>query len=379
MSYYLLLKPGETIISYRGRYREHLLISNHKANEQLFGSVLHPLDNDFPRLTKHFISKMKELGVSRSMIINDHTSFPFYKNFFTNERTESIRDFINDKNRFVGALLSFSNGIRYCPLCVKSDLENDHETYWRREHNLSSIQTCTIHDCFLNSVKASVINKTKLSPNQIDFYNLTAIFNNNKLLSQFDKGLVEILHGRITFQREELVRAALKKGFIERKPSNKYFMNKTELEEFRKYALAVTGKNDFTKQQFLNKVFNNNWNGYCPELYILLQDFLKPRPNIKTESSFKADFKCINQSCSDFNKLGENTSVTNSLYRKGLVYVSCSTCGMCYRINLLIKPIAPKLVFAGSLVQVELKRLSQSGMTMEAASQRLGISRIHLK
>lgn len=41
---------------------------------------------------------------------------------------------------------------KYCPLCVKSDIESKNDIYWHREHQISAATVCIKHKCKLNSM-----------------------------------------------------------------------------------------------------------------------------------------------------------------------------------------------------------------------------------
>lgn len=371
--YYLpKFKPGEIIISYRGRVSEQLLLSRSRTNELLFGSIKHSIHRDFPRLTDHFISLIRGIGVTREMLINENTVFPFYKNFLTANRVKSIHNFICDIDRRIGSLKINSNVIHYCPLCVRDDMNMFGETYWRREQNLSSIQTCIIHKCFLNKLEPSRLGEVIFSPNEVTNYSLVPNFCHNSHLNQFENELIEILNGKRGFYRDELISNSIKVGFISIK-SDKYFLNKEMLSEFKKYELLITGKNLHTKNNNVIRIFNNNWNGYCPELYVLLSKFVDKKPIAAKNKEISKTIKCINPSCVSFKR--EITNAAIPYFGDGDVYIKkCPSCGAYYRIVKRNGQDVVIFVFAGTPIIGIVKKSINSGATMKSIRQKYGLS-----
>ena len=89
-------------------------------------------------------------------IILKHTMFPYYGRFLPKER----------RKKAFHALVSMEKGyknhlaipkskdgkqryLRYCPLCAQADRQRYGETYWHRIHQMTGIDICPVHKCFL--------------------------------------------------------------------------------------------------------------------------------------------------------------------------------------------------------------------------------------
>lgn len=59
-----------------------------------------------------------------------------------------------------------SDALRYCPICVKENLESGREPYWRRTHQLRYVLVCPDHQVWLcdSSAKRSMLNRFPIVP-----------------------------------------------------------------------------------------------------------------------------------------------------------------------------------------------------------------------
>lgn len=89
-------------------------------------------------------------------IILKHTMFPYYGRFLPKERRKQAFDTMASmeagyKNHL--AIPKSKNGkqryLRYCPLCAKNDRQLYGETYWHRIHQMTGIDICPVHKCYL--------------------------------------------------------------------------------------------------------------------------------------------------------------------------------------------------------------------------------------
>lgn len=100
-------------------------------------------------------------------IIFEHTLFPFYTRFLTeNFKQKYLSNVLSgyviaiNKSQFL-----IPNGcaeLKYCPVCYKEDKKTYGEPYWHREHQIPLMLLCLKHKCLLHS--ASLSSKTEFLP-----------------------------------------------------------------------------------------------------------------------------------------------------------------------------------------------------------------------
>ena len=93
---------------------------------------------------------------SIGQIILKHTMFPYYGRFLPKERR--MKAFCTMASMEAGyknqlAIPKSKDGkqryLRYCPLCAKNDRKLYGETYWHRIHQMTGIDICPVHKCYL--------------------------------------------------------------------------------------------------------------------------------------------------------------------------------------------------------------------------------------
>lgn len=104
-------------------------------------------------------------------LIKEHTMYQWYAQFISSKKREIALDACRrgDCTTAFDAL-SMSRRregkvMRYCPLCVREDRERCGEAYWHRVHQISELNICTKHHCYL--VKTDISVCSKQSPNYI--------------------------------------------------------------------------------------------------------------------------------------------------------------------------------------------------------------------
>lgn len=100
-------------------------------------------------------------------IILKHTMFPYYGRFIEKERRDrAYQTLIGMKGNYNNLLPKVKSCrdrfLRYCPLCVKADRDKFGETFWHRNHQITGINVCPIHRCYLKN--SEVVISAKASP-----------------------------------------------------------------------------------------------------------------------------------------------------------------------------------------------------------------------
>lgn len=100
-------------------------------------------------------------------IVMKHTMFPYYGRFISKERrNKAYQALIGMRGNYNNLLPKVKNCqkkfLRYCPLCAKADRDKFGETFWHRNHQITGINICQIHRCYLKS--SEVVISAKASP-----------------------------------------------------------------------------------------------------------------------------------------------------------------------------------------------------------------------
>jgi hypothetical protein len=149
--------------------------------------------------TLDFPSHLDELSklffldkISSEDLIYQHTLFPLFAPFITQERKDKCFDWMKGKSNggthlmtgWAAGRLPQPQSIRYCPICISEQTNSLGEAYWQRIHQVTGLVTCNKHNCMLEDVsnfnhkrhrheyyRASTVNQTqkpRLSCNEFD-------------------------------------------------------------------------------------------------------------------------------------------------------------------------------------------------------------------
>lgn len=104
------------------------------------------------------LEKMSEMLPINSKITSEqlalnHTMYPYYTKLLPKDIADDIFDsMLNGDNKAIMIKARLHNGemtgnryLKYCPLCVKEDMKNLGESYWRREHQVIGVWFCYKH------------------------------------------------------------------------------------------------------------------------------------------------------------------------------------------------------------------------------------------
>lgn len=97
---------------------------------------------------------LENLNISNQRYIEEHSVFPFYRLFMTNEKytLATERMLFTDKIyanylRSANTCDDYNSYIKYCPLCI---MENNGDIIINRNNQIDIVQVCHIHKCYLN-------------------------------------------------------------------------------------------------------------------------------------------------------------------------------------------------------------------------------------
>lgn len=148
--------PDELLYSLLARWRQHVgLPHNTDAITALFGKTArHNTPLDLPiqliELAKN-IPFQQELSVDR--LIDEHTLFPYFSSFVSNDRAMRIRQAMSEPGGNPYIYLSPRirgrdqvTRLRFCPLCFEHMEAQYGEPYWKRSHQLPLSFLCDTHE-----------------------------------------------------------------------------------------------------------------------------------------------------------------------------------------------------------------------------------------
>lgn len=152
------LYPDELFYSAIARYKQANAIDSKLGVERdIYGIDRHHKVSKsvyFPQRLGTFIGRLPVYTkLSVDELIWEHTMFPYYTAFMTNEKTNAVFEVMRCGNRMsienmVGIPMSkikTPQFLRYCTCCYGEDLNNFGESYWRRLPQVPGVLYCPTH------------------------------------------------------------------------------------------------------------------------------------------------------------------------------------------------------------------------------------------
>lgn len=181
------------------------------AAQDLF---INPKDNpniEFINKLNNNIINIITSDISFENIILNHTMFPYYSKFLPYERKiKAYQSFLNMDGNYYNLLPipkrknNALRYLRYCPLCATRDKEIYGETYWHRIHQLTGVNICTVHNCYLVNSNIPIIRKS--SPMLLTAEEMTTqqtpICCTNNIEIEVSKYLVSVFQSDFNFNNQ---------------------------------------------------------------------------------------------------------------------------------------------------------------------------------
>ncbi len=133
----------------------------------------------------HFAILAQQLGSNYSVetILANHTTYPYYAIFLTNQRQQEIlRDVASNGQALytrlgmIAGSICRKAGLYYCPECTKNDVEQFGEPYIHREHQLQGIDYCPHHEVQLRKYPVDTTSLIKYIRFELRNMNLSSIY-----------------------------------------------------------------------------------------------------------------------------------------------------------------------------------------------------------
>ena len=98
-------------------------------------------------------------SLTADSLIQNHTLYPFYASFLPPKRAKRVKESMKSAK---GGNIHTTAGVmassiltpqyfRFCPDCLKEDLEKHGETYWHRLHQIQGVVFCPVHKVALQN------------------------------------------------------------------------------------------------------------------------------------------------------------------------------------------------------------------------------------
>lgn len=194
--------PYEDELLYSVIARYHFAVGNcdyRDTLEEIFGAKSKVPSICFPTQISFLSAQLPEgIGLTSENLINKHTLFPLYRAFLPTERANKIfNQMVYEKGNSVYAAIGMMAGsicareaLAYCPQCVKDDMRNYGECYFRRSHNAQGVFVCFKHGCFLKEYDVSYKNTSRLEFIRLDFRNAST--DTEYFPDDFGKDFIEV-------------------------------------------------------------------------------------------------------------------------------------------------------------------------------------------
>lgn len=170
IGYFPSIYPDELVYSLLARYymRSGYMAYTFVAQDLYVKKTTRP-DIEFLNLFTKETFNMITSNTTIEKIVENHTMFPYYGRFLNQDRRERAFNSLvsmGGNYRYLLAIPKSKDGtgryLRYCPLCVIDDREQYGETYWHRHHQITGVNICPKHKCYL--ISSDVIISGKSSP-----------------------------------------------------------------------------------------------------------------------------------------------------------------------------------------------------------------------
>ncbi len=171
----------EIISSTFARY--HFYVGNiGKRNtlKELFGEGEVGAFKFFPSRLEYLETQLENPKYTTEYFIYRHTLFPLYSAFLSENKHAEVIEYMkrngNDKiYRILGITASKvekNNRYKYCPQCVKEDIDRNGEAYFHRLHQMRGILVCEKHGCKLYYYEYFNLDKSNKEFERLEYKNI---------------------------------------------------------------------------------------------------------------------------------------------------------------------------------------------------------------
>lgn len=352
----------EIISSTFARY--HFYIGNtNKRNtlKELLGESNIGAFKFFPSRLEYLETQLENPKYTAEYFIYKHTLFPIYSTFLDGNRHSEVIEYMkknrNDKIYYILGMTASKvqqyNGYKYCPLCIKDDIDKYGEPYFHRLHQMQGILVCEKHGCKLYNYEYFNLDKSNKEFERLDYNNIKQLKplyykeEINKVLIDIAKSTLYIMKlNYLQYNREKIsekFRNILdKNGYITMKGTVRQdklisdFNNYYDEELLKILNSQIKNK----KVCWIRNIFHNKATSVHPIRNILLILFITKNNieqffnNFSNESPFgEGPWPCLNPICKLYKVSSINKIQLVNSYRSSKLngIFKCDSCGFIYR------------------------------------------------
>jgi hypothetical protein len=159
ISYFSMPYQDELLYSVIARFINHSKMSIQEINETIYNSTgkIYPITDLPNRIGIILENTPLKFYYSPEELVKNNTLFPFYSMGISNQRKkELLHRMISDQSirsyEKIGLYfnsIAKSKYLKFCPLCIKDDVERYGEPYWHVTHQLPGVTICIKHKVYL--------------------------------------------------------------------------------------------------------------------------------------------------------------------------------------------------------------------------------------
>lgn len=349
----------------------------------------------------YFSVLAEKLGAQYSVesLLANHTIYPYYASFLSKQRQQEILNDVKEDGKalytrlgMVAGSICIKNGIYYCAICAKSDIEQYGEPYIHREHQLQGIDYCPHHEVLLREYSVTKDSRIEYIRFELRYMNLSDIYEidaNKEVSVYLAKQAYKLLHLPLHSLSREDINSKYKA--LLREHNLITASNRVRQHELHQ-AFKVTFLRDFLKyhESELNEEDEYNWlkvltrnvkRHVHPFRHLLFLYFLKEGIEdfvviTKDKGAFgKGPFPCLNKAASHYQQLIiQKVEVTRDYKSKNLIGTFTCSCGFIYtrKQTTDMFEIGRVKAFGGVWIE-KLKTLAQEKLSIRAMAKILGV------
>lgn len=166
MAFFPIPYEDELLYSILARYRIHSgNISLKSTLDDIYGNRNITAAMDLPSHIDKIIANLP-IGskYSSEELIERYTLYPLYSAFLPPEDAEIIKKYMKEdkggsiynKIGLMASSISLNQYFKFCPQCIKEDMEKYGELYWHRVHQVPGILVCSKHKVILHDSQAPI-------------------------------------------------------------------------------------------------------------------------------------------------------------------------------------------------------------------------------
>ncbi|MED1679105.1 TnsD family transposase [Bacillus subtilis] len=405
LSFFTNPYPDELLYSAIARY--HFYSGNLDCKdtlEELFGSrsMIPSVE-----IGSHFSILAEKLGFHYSIetLLANHTIYPYYAMFLSKNRQQEIMQDVANEGQGLYVRLGIiaggicrKDGLYYCALCAKADLEQCGEPYIHREHQLQGIDYCPHHEVPLKKypLTPNVASRIEFIRFEMEQMNLSHIYEVDayaKIKIHLAKQAYKLLQKQLhSWSRQEVslkyrgllrdLKLVTSSNRIRQKELYEKFKQRLPVDFLEQYESEVDVVDEYN---WLKVITRNIKRHVHPFRHLLMLYFLEQ--DIDNFIDLKADigpfgegpFPCLNRAASHYQKLViPSLEVTGDFKTNAPIGTFKCTCGFIYARKGPDKSSEDRFRIGrvkqfGHVWQEKLKQLAEGDLSIRAIARELGV------